>query len=379
MVVKNKKHRLPTSCMFLLFLISCSGSSKQDIQTILKSVRQEFVDEKYATKAPLVKLVNMSNYTNQSETFTMEKDGEVRIYAVGEILYNLSEENKRYYLKSDDIDLFFRNPETSTTKSGHKFQFNISKANEKEYLENLNIDFKWSLKDPEFIAEIKIPWKTINIIGPEFIKKLDFNITIGDNDDGYLQKAKIAWVGAFDPLKKTDKDFGQLTLLRQNQTSIHDSSILALKGSPVIDGQVDRIWKEQPSTDLKEVTYGFVKDSLDLSASVKSAWDNNNIYFLVRVTDLNFKWINPKDRDSRRIFVDEGWIENAKGERIWQMNPLLTTHAGGAYKNQKVDTLLKLPKGKYFVKYVSDESHSFGSWDADAPKTPFYGIVLYSN
>ena len=54
-----------------------------------------------------------------------------------------------------------------------------------------------------------------------------------------------------------------------------------------------------------------------------------------------------------------------------------TIHAGGADKNQLVDTSIRLPAGKYRLKYISDNSHSYNRWNATPPDYSFYGISLY--
>lgn len=74
---------------------------------------------------------------------------------------------------------------------------------------------------------------------------------------------------------------------------------------------------------------------------------------------------------------DRGWIEDETGNTVWQMTNYHTRHAGGADKNRLVDTAIYLPKGKYALRYVTDESHSWDNWDDKAPETPFYGILIF--
>jgi hypothetical protein len=76
---------------------------------------------------------------------------------------------------------------------------------------------------------------------------------------------------------------------------------------------------------------------------------------------------------------DFGWIENAEtGKPVWEMKEPETTHAGGAEKNRKVDTVITLPAGKYRLRYKSDDSHSFDNWNALPPEINFWGIALYA-
>lgn len=84
------------------------------------------------------------------------------------------------------------------------------------------------------------------------------------------------------------------------------------------------------------------------------------------------------EADGGQMF-DYGWIENAEtGKPLWEMKGAETTHAGGAGKNRKVDTIITLPAGKYRLRYKSDDSHSFDNWNALPPDINFWGIALYA-
>ncbi len=76
--------------------------------------------------------------------------------------------------------------------------------------------------------------------------------------------------------------------------------------------------------------------------------------------------------------ADYGWIETMPGEDIvWEMTYRKTKWAGGADKNRIVDTIIMLDAGKYRARYVSDGSHSFGSWNAEPPRNPQkWGITV---
>lgn len=82
---------------------------------------------------------------------------------------------------------------------------------------------------------------------------------------------------------------------------------------------------------------------------------------------------------SARSMVDYGWIEDVKtGRTAWEMTYRSTEPAGGAAKNRRFDGTITLPAGEYTLRYESDDSHSFGSWNASPPDEPdMYGITLY--
>jgi hypothetical protein len=77
--------------------------------------------------------------------------------------------------------------------------------------------------------------------------------------------------------------------------------------------------------------------------------------------------------------VDFGWIEDAStGRRVWEMTYRVTAHAGGATKNRRFDGVIRLPAGRYVVRYKTDGSHSFGDWNAAPPDDPeAWGITVY--
>lgn len=75
---------------------------------------------------------------------------------------------------------------------------------------------------------------------------------------------------------------------------------------------------------------------------------------------------------------DYGWIENAEtGDTVWEMTYRKTTHAGGASKNRMFDGTIRLPAGRYELRYESDGSHAYGDWNDDPPDDPEgWGIAV---
>jgi hypothetical protein len=76
-------------------------------------------------------------------------------------------------------------------------------------------------------------------------------------------------------------------------------------------------------------------------------------------------------------WVDYGWIQDAASNRkIWQMQDG-ATYAGGARKNQKSLSTLRLQAGDYTLTYVSDGSHSAADWNDQPPDDPLsWGVTL---
>ena len=76
------------------------------------------------------------------------------------------------------------------------------------------------------------------------------------------------------------------------------------------------------------------------------------------------------------FWCDSGWIENAAGKVVWQMQGQPVVHAGGALKNQKVNQEITLPAGRYLLRYKSDAGHAYNNWDSLPPEQFFWGILL---
>lgn len=83
--------------------------------------------------------------------------------------------------------------------------------------------------------------------------------------------------------------------------------------------------------------------------------------------------------NSRRLMADYGTIFDARTRaKVWTMDVDRTVHAGGASKNRMIDEIITLPQGSYTVTYTTDDSHSYGDWNDDAPyDAEHYGISVF--
>ncbi|WP_349669111.1 endo-1,4-beta-xylanase, partial [Lacrimispora sp.] len=81
------------------------------------------------------------------------------------------------------------------------------------------------------------------------------------------------------------------------------STINAVKGTPVIDGTVDDIWNQAKEEPVRIMTMAWQ----GATGTVKTLWDEKNIYVLVRVKDktLNTDNKNAYEQDSVELFLDE--------------------------------------------------------------------------
>jgi len=76
--------------------------------------------------------------------------------------------------------------------------------------------------------------------------------------------------------------------------------------------------------------------------------------------------------------IDYGWLEAMDGKKIWKMEFEKSLHAGGAEKNRIQVWAGTLDAGAYNLRYVSDDSHSYGTWNEPEPLNPkMWGIQVF--
>jgi len=360
--------------LWLLILSSGCQKKRSDGINSIATADMKFFDKKYGNVQPIAQILNPKNFSSASVPFVIDSTEQfVHVYAVGEILFNLSQADKKYYLMGDDIKLYFRISQKQSNDlkyQEYEFAYKEAKKFRKE-----GITFEWDAAQNKtsYVAEVKIPLKNININTIHDGDSIDFNMAVGDNDDGFVQSSEISWLKH----PESNVSYGKILFRKKPLLKPRINELISYYGTPSIDATIDQTWNDVPATVVKEVVRGYVKDYFDLSANVCSQWDKDAIYFLFKINDSRQKHI-PKNKEKERgIFVDYGWIEDERGNIVWQMNAKYSKHAGGVLKNQMIDTSLSLPKGKYILKYVTDESHSYDDWIGAPPTIPFYGISLY--
>jgi hypothetical protein len=332
----------------------------------------------------------MPNNSTEGKVFELLKDTDIKIYGVGELIYNFADVAPKYYFKGDDIEMFFLylNPATGK-KEVRRFIFPFSDTygtgGGKEiltlgngvHLSGIVIDKK--IAHNKFYTEIKYPWKALGIKKITGQINLGLEVALGDCDDHFKQKGKIAWVSqAKDPLYEDVKTYGKLIIGKVRNNHIAPLNFYSFPRTNNIHSGESTSWTYLPAIHINHTVMGETQNRYDLSASIRSCWDKDSLYFSIDILDQKMVKIKKGEIENERTFADYGWIENEKGVKIWEMNALHSTYAGGAFKNNKVDTTLHLKAGKYVLKYITDESHSYNNWDSPPPTTSFYGIVIYN-
>ncbi len=77
--------------------------------------------------------------------------------------------------------------------------------------------------------------------------------------------------------------------------------------------------------------------------------------------------------------VDYGWLESMEGDTLWTMADYFETfHASGSSKNRILTDVLNLERGRYRLRYKSDDSHSVESYNDTPPQDSLmWGIRLF--
>ena len=128
---------------------------------------------------------------------------------------------------------------------------------------------------------------------------------------------------------------------------------------------------------VKTFAYEHVPAAAVIAAITKVGDDEraSKRFTLTRASDVR---VYALGEVSDKQMYDYGWIVNAAtGARVWEMKYAETESAGGDAKNRLVDRVIRLEKGDYVVHYVSDDSHSYDSWNAHAPRdVAHWGITV---
>jgi len=95
-------------------------------------------------------------------------------------------------------------------------------------------------------------------------------------------------------------------------------------------------------------------------------------------TDVMVVAVGEGDNTNSLMF-DYGWLIDAKSDTVWtQINFNNSFYVGGTNKNRITTGIIKLDKGDYTLRYKSDDSHSYGKWNAEAPiDSSLWGIQVF--
>jgi serine phosphatase RsbU (regulator of sigma subunit)/ligand-binding sensor domain-containing protein len=207
--------------------------------------------------------------------------------------------------------------------------------------------------------------------------------TWGDGLFNYSDKLGSQLVSNFDPENNSSLSFSRVRKLKKDsEGKVWVGTINGLSIYDPVYDNVQRIY----TTALAE----YPQELLDL---IEEKVDNNEVkQSILRVGDdaditESFSIERPRDylvvslgegivpEDS---MVDYGWIEDNKANVIWSAQLVAENKKlSGADKNRLKVSLVRLNAGLYKLRYKSDDSHSFGKWNADEPRdSSWWGIQL---
>ncbi len=87
--------------------------------------------------------------------------------------------------------------------------------------------------------------------------------------------------------------------------------------------------------------------------------------------------VSTAEADRQDIFDHGSLLKN--GKQIWSVDPSKALHAGGEIKNRIQFAIITVDAGLYTLRYQSDASNGYGSWDGEKPdKSTLHGIAVFS-
>ncbi len=189
----------------------------------------------------------------------------------------------------------------------------------------------------------------------------DDHALISGNTIGQIYKTRdgMYWLATLDGLNKFDRKKGTFTrYLQQDTTYI-----------PAIQKRLRRmVARKKPVAAILKVG-NFENRTREFELSQKTQM---LVVALGEGAQLLFM------AQSRGKMYDYGWLENRAEKTIWKLDLSKSLHAGGDAKNRMQIGLLTLEPGRYKLRYLSDDSHAYGSWNAGAPiDQNMWGIQVF--
>jgi signal transduction histidine kinase len=138
--------------------------------------------------------------------------------------------------------------------------------------------------------------------------------------------------------------------------------------------QYAKSYSEEIITKVK----GWLENDMAL-AIIDKVTDNKELTQEVEITEKATYFLVTVGEGDLASMADFGWLRNPSGETIAGMESFGDSYfAGGAPKNRMLITQLELSPGTYSLRYSSDDSHHYNSWNAPEPEfLPLYGVALF--
>lgn len=205
----------------------------------------------------------------------------------------------------------------------------------------------------------------------------------GDGLFLYSDKAGPKLVSKFDPNNNSTLPHSSVRVLTKDNTGkIWVGTLGGLAIYDPVYEKVKRIYT-RPNSRYSQDLLNIVKKNYSERKIVKSILqvgddvDSTESFSIDRPRDYLVVSVGEGLTDEQNL-VDYGWIENDKGEVIWTAEPVADSKLlGGANKNRIKISLIRLNAGNYNLRYISDDSHSYSKWNAEAPAdSTLWGIQI---
>ncbi len=273
----------------------------------------------------VAEITNLTSGEIQSVGFTLKKDAQVTINAVG-IKSNQSKEMLAYawIINSDTRKLVWEMENRRTDRFKNKNQ--VRQFNETEFLKAGDYELYYSVQRPDY-------WEW-NQSGSDFFGALGRLFDGGD-----------------ERVRRSDVRDCYVTLTSDALSSADIERFEVDGGLPGALVRHNRLGHDQ-----------FIKTGFELTkpASLR-------IYSL-----LEF----PNYFDGTP--ADYAWIINLDTrEKVWECDKWNIEYAGGGEKNQLHDEVVNFDKGRYALYVVTDDSHSYEEFNANPPYDPMnWGVTI---
>jgi hypothetical protein len=335
------------------------------------------IPAKYLQQPVLAAVQYLSDGIEGQRFFELSEPTEMAIFGVGQIKEDVKFNHNNIY-QYDNVELFFdiaNNKEKTFSMNRGHYQYRFNYQYDKItgfWLSDKNV--KFSFADPSdsvYILEIQIPWKTLTDSAITSKRTIGFNIFVADsNVEENKRDNLLSLFVEKENFWNVPGEYGSLRLTDMKKSSDgHGNMVSAVKVKvrPAIDGQIDSVWSLTGYLPINKLIQRLSKHTPVPSASFKALWDDDNLYFLFKVADLI------KNRPGF-VSADKYWIEDAvTGNIVWKMTGV-RSRSFPAYSSKNT---IVLPKGRYIVRYHTDEAHSLEGWYSAPPVADNYGIILY--
>ncbi len=220
------------------------------------------------------------------------------------------------------------------------------------------------------------------------LEENDGSLYLGTWGDGlfrYSAKSGAKLISRWDSLNNASLSNNLVRILKKDSDGL--IWIGTANGLNVYDpvyGSVKRIYTPQNVRYNQEIIdlireKNLKKDRLESLLLIGDNEEKSKLFSIDRPRDYLVVSVGEGQPTSPNMF-DFGWIETESGDTIWTAAKSENSYyLNGALKNRITVELLRLKPGQYKLNYKSDDSHSYGKWNADAPlDSTLWGIQIFN-